>query len=111
MFSQSLLSRATICVLLLSSAATVMAEATTCRLAEMTRSIEVVYSAPGQAVPCEVLYRKSAQGTVETLWRAANEAGYCEARAREFTVKLEGLGWVCERDAVRVDSTEKTQVN
>ncbi len=106
MFSKSRLSRSTICVLLLLAAGTVMAEATSCRLGEMTRSIEIVYSAPGQAVPCEVLYRKSAEGTVETLWRAANEAGYCEARAKEFATKLESNGWACERDEARSDSTQ-----
>ena len=106
MFSKSHLSSSTICALLLISAGAVMAEATSCRLGELTRSIEVVYSAPGQATPCEVLYRKAAEGTVETLWRAANEAGYCEARAREFAARLERLGWACARESAPVDSAD-----
>jgi len=66
-----------------------------CTLQDMTRSIEVVYSDPGQAVPCEVLYDKLSEGAQSTPWRATNESGYCEARAAELVAKLEGLGWTC----------------
>jgi hypothetical protein len=61
----------------------------------MTRSIEVIYSDPGQAVPCEVLYDKPSEGVQSTPWRATNESGYCEAKAAELVSKLEGLGWAC----------------
>jgi hypothetical protein len=66
-----------------------------CTQGNMTRSIEVVYSDPGQAVPCEVLYDKSSEGAQSTPWRATNESGYCEAKAAQLVAKLEGLGWTC----------------
>ena len=66
-----------------------------CTQHDMTRSIEVVYSDPGQAVPCEVLYDKPTDGTQSTPWRATNESGYCEAKAAQLVVKLEELGWTC----------------
>lgn len=89
---------ATFTVLML-AASSLFADPTECRLGDLTRSVEVVYSSPGQAVPCEVLYRKATEGTLETLWRAANETGYCEARADEFLTKLESWGWTCEAAA------------
>ncbi len=70
-----------------------------CQLGELTRTVEVVYSTPGQPVPCEVLYAKASQGTLETLWRASTEAGYCESKAAELVAKLENLGWQCAADA------------
>ena len=71
----------------------------TCTQGDMTRSIEVVYSDPGQAVPCEVLYDKPNEGTQSTPWRATNESGYCEAKAAELATKLEGLGWDCTTES------------
>ena len=67
-----------------------------CTNGEFSRTIEVVYSDPGQSVPCEVIYNKSAEGSIETLWRADNESGYCEARAADLVEKLKGLGWECD---------------
>ena len=67
----------------------------TCSFGELTRKIEVVYSNPGQPVPCEVIYDKSAEGSIATLWRANNEAGYCEAQAAGLVEKLSGMGWQC----------------
>ena len=64
-----------------------------------TRTIEIVYSNPGQAVPCEVLYARGDETDAQSLWRAQNQAGYCEEKAREFVNKLQNeLGWTC-RDA------------
>ena len=68
---------------------------TVCTQGELTRTVSVVYTTPGQEVPCEVLYEKPQEGEPATLWRAQNEAGYCEARAEEFIDKLTGLGWDC----------------
>ncbi len=86
------------------AATSLVADPTECRLGDLARSVEIVYSAPGQAVPCEVLYRKAAEGTLETLWRATNETGYCEARADEFITKLESWGWTCNEAAEPSDS-------
>ena len=60
-----------------------------------TRKIEVVYAEPGQAVPCEVIYSNSEHGTMESLWQASHEAGYCEAQADALAEKLKKLGWHC----------------
>jgi hypothetical protein len=78
--------------------ATAAANPIECHQGELTRSIEIVYADPGEAVPCEVIYSKPAQGTIEMLWQAMNEAGYCEARVAEFISKLENLGWQCSKD-------------
>lgn len=66
-----------------------------CTRGELSRSVEVVYSDPGRAIPCEVLYDKPTEGSQTTPWRASSEAGYCEAKARELVETLESLGWDC----------------
>lgn len=68
----------------------------TCQYGDLTRSIEVVYADPGQPLPCEVIYDKPDEGGLESLYQAQNEAGYCEARAKELVSRLEGFGWQCE---------------
>ena len=78
--------------LLLSAGAWSAAE---CSYGELTRTIDIVYSNPGQPLPCEVLYDKPTEGGVQTLYRAMHEAGYCEDRTAEFIDKLRGLGWQC----------------
>ena len=69
-----------------------------CKQGSATRIVSIVYADPGKAVPCEVLYEKSDAGTKQTLWRAPNQANYCEARAKAFVEKLETMGWVCTAD-------------
>jgi hypothetical protein len=67
-----------------------------CTFGELTRRVDIVYET-GVQVPCEVQYYKvsEAPGETQVLWRALNEAGYCEARTREFIARLEGMGWNC----------------
>ena len=67
-----------------------------CTNGDLVRRIEIIYE-PGRALPCEVHYFKDSEaaGSSEMLWRAENEAGYCEARAAELAEKLNGLGWTC----------------
>ena len=89
--------RSAIPFLTLFCAAAASANPVSCTNGGLSRSVEVVYSDPGQAVPCEVIYNKSGEGSIETLWRANTEAGYCEARAAELIEKLEGLGWDCDQ--------------
>ena len=72
-----------------------MANPVSCSYGDLSRTIEVVYSNPGQAVPCEVIYHKPAEGSIATLWRANTESGYCEAQAAGLREKLEVLGWEC----------------
>ena len=73
-----------------------------CTSGDAVRRIEVVH-ADGATTPCTVNYHKDteAPGTSEELWSAANEAGYCEARAAEFSTRLESLGWQCDVVAAR----------
>ena len=82
-----------LCAALASPAAS--ANPVTCEYGDLSRSIEVVYSDPGQPVPCEVIYDKSGEGSMASLWQANVEAGYCEARAAELVDKLADTGWRC----------------
>ncbi|MFV2089686.1 MAG: hypothetical protein ACC642_03440 [Pseudomonadales bacterium] len=81
--------------LLLSCSTGALANPTRCEYGELSRIIEVVYSDPGQPLPCEVIYNKSEEGSIESLWRADNEVNYCEDRVVGLIEKLEGLGWTC----------------
>ena len=68
-----------------------------CTSGGLERRIEVIYET-GLLVPCEVHYVKDAaapDAAPQVLWRAANEEGYCEAKAAEFADKLSGWGWQC----------------
>ena len=68
-----------------------------CTSGSLERRIEVIYET-GLLVPCEVHYVKDAEApddAPQVLWRAANEEGYCEAKAAEFAEKLTGWGWQC----------------
>jgi hypothetical protein len=87
-------------LLLLLAADLARTQPTVCKMAELERTVEVVYADPGQPVPCEVLYAKADAGTIEILWRANHEAGYCEERAAAFVARLEQLGWDCRAPAV-----------
>lgn len=78
-----------------------------CAYGDKQRRIEIVYE-PGRAVPCEVHYYKDteAPGEREVLWRAQNEAGYCEARTEELVARLRGHGWECEAAVDAGDDSE-----
>lgn len=67
-------------------------QVTHCQLGDAVRIIEVAYP-QGTEVPCEVHYTKDGQSSV--LWRASNEAGYCEQKAAEFAEKQRSWGWQC----------------
>ncbi len=71
-----------------------------CTNGDLTRRVEVIYET-GVTVPCEVHYFKDteAPGESQVLWRALNEAGYCEAQAESFVGKLRGWGWDCNASA------------
>ena len=68
-----------------------------CTYGGLERRVEIVYET-GVTVPCEVHYYKDteAPGEQQVLWRAVNEAGFCEARTAEFIDKLRGMGWNCQ---------------
>ena len=67
-----------------------------CTYSDMQRRVEILYET-GMTLPCEVHYYKDteAPGEKQVLWRAMNEANYCESKAQEFIVKLQDLGWSC----------------
>jgi len=58
-------------------------------------TISVVDNRPGLLLPCEVLYEKSEPQEIDTLWKAKNQAGYCEKKAKQFVQKFEAKGWDC----------------
>jgi len=55
----------------------------TCTLGGATRKIDVVYLQSGQEVPCEVRYTKGE--SVQVLWNAQRESGYCEKPSPKLT--------------------------
>lgn len=67
-----------------------------CTFGELNRRL-VIVSEPGVSVPCEVHYYKEdeAPGEHQVLWRATNEAGYCERQADQLKRKLIEWGWTC----------------
>ncbi len=78
------------------------ADGTSCTHGDLERAVSVVYTEPGQPVPCEVVYEKPSEGGLSTPWRAQNEAGYCETQAQSLVEKLQGFGWDCEaRDSTQ----------
>jgi len=68
-----------------------------CTYGDLQRRVEILYET-GVTLPCEVHYYKDSEvpGEMQVLWRAMNEAGYCEAKTQEFVTKLKALGWSCE---------------
>ena len=80
-----------------------------CSQGDLNRVVTIVYSEPGQPTPCEVLYEKPSEGVSMTLWRAQNQAGYCEARAAEFIEKLSELGWSCSATKAQQENEEASQ--
>ncbi len=81
------------------------AEKYQCSYADMQRRVEI-YHEPGVNVPCEVHYYKDSEmpGERQVLWSAQSESGYCERKASEFIVKLEGWGWDCGEGAAAAGS-------
>ncbi|WP_445767127.1 hypothetical protein [Rheinheimera sp.] len=78
---------------------------THCQLGDAVRIIEVVYP-QGTELPCEVHYSKDGQNSV--LWRASNEAGYCEQQAASFAEKQRNWGWQCVVTAVAAKAEADT---
>lgn len=78
-----------------------------CSHGELQRRVEILYET-GMTFPCEVHYYKDteAPGEPQVLWRAMNEAGYCERKTQEFITKLEGLGWNCGSADAAIENPE-----
>jgi hypothetical protein len=67
-----------------------------CKKGSLNRIISVVYNRPGLSLPCEVVYEKSESKEMHTLWKAKNQAGYCEQKAKQFVKEFEAKGWDCK---------------
>jgi len=83
-----------------------------CTQGDLQRRIEILYET-GVSVPCEVHYYKDSEapGEVQVLWRALNEAGYCERMSESFVGKLRDLGWDCAQAAESATAgTDETPV-
>lgn len=72
-----------------------------CTLDGAERVIEVVYTTPGEKLPCEVHYTKEGQSQV--LWTYTNEIEKCETQAASFAEKQTTWGWQCS-NAASVDT-------
>ncbi len=83
-----------------------------CSYGDLQRRVEILYET-GVTVPCEVHYFKDteAPGETQVLWRALNEAGYCERMAERFIGKLRDLGWSCEQGGAGRDAAVPEQAN
>ena len=76
---------------------------TTCKKATSIREIDIVYSEPGFKLPCDVTYKKNESPEIKILWRAQNQPGYCEQKAKEYIETFESLGWVCNSESGALD--------
>ena len=79
-----------------------------CSFGELQRRVEILYET-GVTVPCEVHYFKDteAPGQTQVLWRALNEAGYCERMAENFIGKLRDLGWSCAQGGAAAPAAQQ----
>ena len=69
---------------------------TSCTQGKNTRSVTITYGAANK-LPCEVHYKKDTEkpGSDTVVYKAANEASFCDAKAHAFVDKLAGMGWTC----------------
>ena len=95
-----------------------------CTVGDLVRRVEIMYET-GMTLPCEVHYFKDTEspGESQVLWRAMNEAGYCEAKVAGFIEKLRASGWTCtggsdthdggdeDHDAADADEDESEDVD
>ena len=80
-----------------------------CSHGDLQRRVEILYET-GMTYPCEVHYYKDSEapGEPQVLWRAMNEAGYCERKTQEFVDKLTSLGWSCGANDAAGNDPEPT---
>ena len=80
-----------------------------CKHGSNVREIHIQTESPSSPVPCSVVYKKTTEGTADqTLWTAANDAGYCEEKAKGLVEKLVSMGWACEEATDGASTTTKT---
>ena len=69
-----------------------------CTMGENIRRVEIHYPQSPETLPCEVIYYKDteAPNEPEILWRAENDASYCEIQADMMVYRLTTeWGWQC----------------
>jgi hypothetical protein len=78
-----------------------------CTHGDLQRRVEILYET-GMTFPCEVHYYKDteAPGEPQVLWRAMQQAGYCEQKTEDFIAKLTGLGWSCGSNDAAIENPE-----
>jgi len=69
-----------------------------CTLNGLSRRILINHPNSPATLPCEVTYYKDneAPNTAKVLWKANNDAGYCEQQAQFMANRLGGWGWQCD---------------
>ena len=65
-----------------------------CTMGDSVRRIEIYYPESPETLPCQVIYHKDTEEP-KTLWRAENDASYCEIQADNLIDTLKGWGWQC----------------
>ena len=84
------------------------AESWTCKQGNNVREIHIQTESPSSPTPCSVAYKKITEGAEDqTLWSAANDAGYCDEKAKAFVEKQVSWGWTCEEMAGEVNTESK----
>ena len=70
-----------------------------CMNGSTERRVEVHYFELNDETPCEVRYYKDTEepGIEQVLWRAENQAGYCENKTAAFVDQLSVWGWDCRQ--------------
>ena len=69
-----------------------------CTMGENIRRVEINYPQSPETLPCEVIYHKDTEepNNPEVLWRAENDASYCEMKADIMVYRLTTeWGWQC----------------
>ncbi len=61
----------------------------------VVKNIAVEYGSKSKAVPCKVIHSKPDDKV--TLWHADTQAGYCEAKAKDFADNQILKGWQCRK--------------
>jgi hypothetical protein len=79
-----------------------------CKQGSNVREIHVQSESASSPVPCSVVYKKVTEGAADqTLWSAANDAAFCEEKAKAFVEKQVSWGWTCEEAKVAESTPTK----
>lgn len=68
-----------------------------CKQDKAERKILLTYAGENKKMPCEVKYQKEGEVEGVTKWSAKTDPEFCEKKSDEFSEKLKGMNWVCEK--------------